>query len=533
MRTGVRQYFIDPGPVCVVRHDAAPDAPTVVFVTGLGTGMSEPRYLWSILARDLAARGVNAVQYDHPGHADSMLGERPPLLDDLRAAAAAVVAHVPGPVHVVGYGVGAVLAAELTARGAVDSCVLVCPDTAAWAAGSAHLAGRVRVPPEALATHPASRALVDAAVGEPYQPPQPAGAVVPDLLTAAARASGPAFADLRDTCTTVVAASEADTSYARSTGLRCVRIDHEPTASAPSWHWEHGPRAAVADAVIRHVAEGGGTTRPAVPAHVQESVAAPDGSRVSSVAFESDGDRLFGVLHQPPGDGPWPVCLVYEPGNPGQRVDIHECGVLLAHAGAAAGLPAFRYDSRGTGVSEGTFTHSTWARRMDDLRAAVARLRADGVAERFVVVGNSAGARLSVMAAAEPWSAGVVLWGPILAEEDDAGTPARLHRVDGTVAASWCGLWLGVAYQRDDRSRDYLALLRASPMPVCAVFGTEELDVPLMRPVIDEVARHPEWPLVVVDGSHGFSAAGLADAVAATVSWAAALPAPITSGGAP
>ncbi|MFF1695539.1 serine aminopeptidase domain-containing protein [Streptomyces sp. NPDC058257] len=624
MQQGLSQYFLTArapaDPVCVVRHHHDDAAPTVVLLTGLALSMSEPRYLWSILARRLRRRGLNVLQYDHPGHADSAATGRPATWAGARQAARAVAAHArktgAGPVAVIGCGLGNVLAAELLSAGEAASGLLVCPDLALWRTGTdaapgelAALGTRGRTVPDELQDSAVAAALLDAAVGEPYQPPQPAGPVDAGLLVAAAPAAQAAFAALPGTRTLIVAATAEDRAWARASGLPLREIVHRPDKWAPSWHWEHEPRETVMTASVEFLtgaagsmrggaavrggdgvtgsgpggasvsgpdgiagpvsdgaaasAPGGidpaaagapartggpesaapGGVRPAASALVDpgravgagrtaytgraaDSVPGQGSSVISSVGFSSDGEELLGILHTPdPGSGPWPVCLIYEPGNPGQRVDIHECGTLLAHEGAAHALPVFRYDSRGTGVSDGTFTHTTWSRRLADLRAAVGRLRAQGVAERFVVVGNSAGARLAAMAAHDlPEVDGAVLWGPILDEEAEDGPAPRLHRVDGTLAAAWCGLWLGVAYARDDRGRDYPALLRDSGVPVCVVYGTEELAHPdaTTRRLLDETETRPAWQLRVVDGSHGFSASGLAAAVVATTAWTAA-----------
>ncbi|MFB6848999.1 alpha/beta hydrolase [Streptomyces sp. NPDC056373] len=550
MGTELSQFFLAPHPLtdgthpattCMVQHRTDPAAPTVVLLTGLGVSMSEPRYLWAILARELAGRGLNVLQYDHPGQGDSSLAGRPATPDSVRTAARSAIALArrigSGRVVTVGYGLGNLLVAELLRSGEAEAGVLVCPGTGRYQAAArlpealTALAGRGRVAPDELQDDDGAAALLDAVVGEPYQPPQPAGPVDAALLAAAAVAAEEAFAGLRDARALVVAADQEDRDHARRTGLPVRGIDHEPTTWAPSWHWSSEPRRAVLDAVLGFVHDVLADPAPrelptsGPPPTVTATVPGPRGDRISSLNLTSGGERLLGVLHEPgprPGGAPRPVCLVYEPGNPGQRVDIHECGPALAHAGAAHGVPVFRYDSRGMGVSDGSFTHSTWSRRLEDLTAAVTRLRSAGVAEHFVVVGNSAGARLAAMAAhALPEVTGAALWGPILSEDGEGPAP-RLRRVDGTLAAEWCGLWQGVAYNRDDRGRDYLRLLHDSAVPVLVVYGDEETGEDNARTMLAETARHPAWQLSVVHGSHGFSARGLAEAVRTTAGWAAA-----------
>lgn len=74
-------------------------------------------------------------------------------------------------------------------------------------------------------------------------------------------------------------------------------------------------------------------------------------SREIPVTFACDGERLYGVLHQPALPGKLGVLIVH--GRPATRVGKHRLFVLLARAWAGAGYPVMRFDYRGTGDSDG------------------------------------------------------------------------------------------------------------------------------------------------------------------------------------
>jgi exosortase A-associated hydrolase 1 len=74
-------------------------------------------------------------------------------------------------------------------------------------------------------------------------------------------------------------------------------------------------------------------------------------SREIPVTFACDGERLYGVVHQPAQQSKLGVLIVH--GRPATRVGKHRLFVLLARAWASAGYPVMRFDYRGTGDSGG------------------------------------------------------------------------------------------------------------------------------------------------------------------------------------
>jgi exosortase A-associated hydrolase 1 len=87
----------------------------------------------------------------------------------------------------------------------------------------------------------------------------------------------------------------------------------------------------------------------------------------SAIAFDCQGETLFGVLHRPVTPGHRGVVIVV--GGPQTRVGSHRQFVLLARALAAAGVAALRFDYRGMGDSSGSVRDFTTINA--DIRAAV------------------------------------------------------------------------------------------------------------------------------------------------------------------
>lgn len=69
--------------------------------------------------------------------------------------------------------------------------------------------------------------------------------------------------------------------------------------------------------------------------------------------FDCAGDQLLGILHHP-FETKSDVGVLLVVGGPQYRVGSHRQFVLLARALASAGVPVFRFDSRGMGDSTGT-----------------------------------------------------------------------------------------------------------------------------------------------------------------------------------
>jgi uncharacterized protein len=86
-----------------------------------------------------------------------------------------------------------------------------------------------------------------------------------------------------------------------------------------------------------------------------------------AVMFPCAGQHLLGILHHAEGASRTGILIVT--GGPQYRIGSHRQFLLLAREFAAAGVPAFRFDHRGTGDSEGDFPG--FEHIGDDIAAAI------------------------------------------------------------------------------------------------------------------------------------------------------------------
>jgi pimeloyl-ACP methyl ester carboxylesterase len=413
-------------------------------------------------AYHLADRGHPTLRIDLPGTGDSAgdltQGDR------LGAWTQAIVAgvdwlrsHGDGgrPVAAIGIELGGMLALLAAAAGApIDQLVL-------WgtrAKGSAWVR-ELRAMGRLEDAH-----LRDA--GAPEPPPLPDGAVVAGgfVLDAATRAAAERFdaaaldlsrsavrrvllldrdglgvdERLRD----ALAATGASVSVRPGAGfgtavtgdLQTVEIPHETFAQTSSWLAQAAPAAAAT---------------PAAPATAGQRLDLDvAGARVTETPFVHDvsAGRLFGVLAQPDGP-PADVCAVLLNAGPQRHVGPNRMWVQSARRWAARGVPSLRVDLDGIGDADGT--PAGWReeaafyepQHVDYVSDVLARLRAEGLAQRFLVLGLCSGASWAFNAALADESVAAALlinpraliWKPWMETDREARKLRKLLRP---------GMWL-------------------------------------------------------------------------------------------
>jgi len=115
------------------------------------------------------------------------------------------------------------------------------------------------------------------------------------------------------------------------------------------------------------------------------------------VFFQSEGQRLAGVLHLPNQDSP--PCVIASHGLLSSKDS--EKYMALGERFSEEGIAMLRFDFRGIGESEGRLEDDTVSRRITDLGAAIDFLLArPGLARRIGLVGSSLGGYVSLIKAA-------------------------------------------------------------------------------------------------------------------------------------
>lgn len=535
---GTSDFFLPTpaGSVYVLAHEVSPTRPAVVISPGAGATFSEPRYFFSILGRRLAEIDCNVYLYDHPG-----MGDSPPPggecgLIDMVAAARSVVDHArrnsSRVAAVIGYGLGNVVAAALHGDAPSRATVAIgaVPPLPSDIVDSLLIHDDMVIPevfPLAAAQSDVWRLIY----GEPVVPSQPPAPVSLKLLSEVLK-----FGLTADTGTAgdllgrVVVITDVPADHWPDAEV--LLIEHQPTAERPSWQWDMHCRDEIANHVCSVVSQeiqadrGAAATRVDANAPRAPELSSNEVAVIHRIAHVSgsDGHVMRGILSSPSVTRAEPDrrrILIYETGNPGQRVDIHGLGPLLARSLAQAGWSTFRYDPTGMGVSNGPFDQMTWSTRVEDCLRVCDFLRDEGY-EEFVLLGNSSGARVALDCARRVRGMlGSLLWGPILQEADDGNEAGRasLIRTASGLATEWCGLPLGLGYQRDRRQRDDLSLLRQQALPMCIIFANDEPDLVNRDVVLGTVRNSASATVLSAPGQHGFSWAGLQVALAASVGW--------------
>ena len=144
-------------------------------------------------------------------------------------------------------------------------------------------------------------------------------------------------------------------------------------------------------------------------------------------SFANMGQTLFGMLHMPPGPGPFPAVQLFH-GFTADRNEHHFLLVKAARALAAAGFVVQRFDFRGSGESEGDFNQVTIEGEISDALAARAWLAGHPAVDstRMGVCGISVGGAVAACLAGRTRNVpALVLWAPV-------GDPARVFSQAGS-----------------------------------------------------------------------------------------------------
>jgi pimeloyl-ACP methyl ester carboxylesterase len=174
--------------------------------------------------------------------------------------------------------------------------------------------------------------------------------------------------------------------------LETVEVPRETFAQTSAW--------------LEQTSAAGSRGVPGAPAEAGCLELDVDGATVRETPFVHDvpAGRLFGVVAEPEG-AQEDVCVVLLNAGPQRRIGPNRMWVQSARRWAARGVPSLRVDLDGIGDADGR--PAGWReeavfyepQHVDYVKDVLARLRADGVAQRFVLLGLCSGANWAFNAA--------------------------------------------------------------------------------------------------------------------------------------
>jgi uncharacterized protein len=166
--------------------------------------------------------------------------------------------------------------------------------------------------------------------------------------------------------------------------------------------------------------------------------------------IENEGQKIFGMLHLPKGEGPFP-CVVVHHGFAGNKVGTRRIYVQMAEALSQLGIATFRFDFRGCGDSEGGFGDVTLDTKVSDSLVALSHLSDDPAidASRMGYLGASLGGSIAVMAAHRgALIRSLALWAPVArgqfwhedyqSTQPESAIPGYLHSGGEGASTQFC-----------------------------------------------------------------------------------------------
>ena len=196
----------------------------------------------------------------------------------------------------------------------------------------------------------------------------------------------------------------------------------------------------------------------------------------TQVAFDVQGESVFGVLHVPetiPAPG-----VVMCHGFTGHKAETHRLFVTTARDFCDHGLVVLRFDFRGSGDSEGEFRDMTISREIQDAQAAV-RFLAGNVSvnpDRIGALGLSLGGCVAACLSGREHLQALVLWAAVA--HPKRIFERRFPELGTTDMIDMQGWGLGRGFVEDSRNIHPLEEVKKHAGPVLVMHGTKDESVP-------------------------------------------------------
>lgn len=234
--------------------------------------------------------------------------------------------------------------------------------------------------------------------------------------------------------------------------------------------------------------------------------------------FESDGERLFGILHRS-GESRGLVLLLH--GFTGHHIGPYYLYTTLARELVSAGFDVFRFDYAGSGNSTGEFPDQTIRRTVLNAEDALRYLEAEEVdTSTMALVGHSRGGSTALLLAEEANTDAVVTLGAV-SEYEKLWTDEDKEEARNKETVTVYGFEYPVKNLEEPLEYDFLDTVSRLEIPTLFVHGEEDDQVPRTHSEeLYDAASPPKELLVLENSNHYFSDPGERNSlVENTVDW--------------
>lgn len=215
------------------------------------------------------------------------------------------------------------------------------------------------------------------------------------------------------------------------------------------------------------------------------------------VTFESQGQKIFGILHLPEKEKPVPAVIILH-GFASHKIGTNRSYIQMADALAEVGIATLRFDFRGAGDSEGDISEMTLSGFVADARLAFEHISEDYRIDekRIGLFGSSLGGAIAVLTASQLQKIkALVLWAPVASGklwylDWIAQNPDKAQQVPSSALAYYRGVKVNPHFQQEFASMDATTHLKnLEQVPLLHIHGENDTTLSLMHQKAYEAHR--------------------------------------------
>lgn len=244
---------------------------------------------------------------------------------------------------------------------------------------------------------------------------------------------------------------------------------------------------------------------------------------IKAHSFEVEGEWVSGVLSGAMSSKVRRNTLViFEHGLGCDRVAEFRAWYMTSKELSQNGFWCYRYDHRGSGMSDGLFEDSLYSKYVEDCKEAISSIEESEKVkfDNILIVSWSSGARISWLIAKKVERlTGLVMWSPVISEVDATSRVKLFRNSRRKFVFPISPLWLSKEFLLYEKDENLIELYDQCNLPALVITG--ELDDEECYRYVAERAKGRECDkYVMIKGSgHCYSQNTINDVIKATVEW--------------